>query len=120
MQIANVLFVSDTGAAGLVQLDSLYVVFVITKMGATIALLFALVLVVPHQLAVQKDILTERVKKASAAKSRFLTGVAHDLRSPLTLISAFGETLGARLTGEEQKFAHGICLATEELDRMAE
>ncbi|MFO7763437.1 MAG: HAMP domain-containing sensor histidine kinase [Wenzhouxiangellaceae bacterium] len=119
MQVVNVLFISDTEAVGLVQLDSLHVVFVVTQMAATITLLFALVLVVPHQLATQKEALTERIRKASEAKSRFLTGVAHDLRSPLSLISAFGEILTERLKGEEQKFAHDICLAAEELNGMA-
>ncbi|MBS3744497.1 MAG: hypothetical protein KGY48_09125 [Wenzhouxiangellaceae bacterium] len=120
MQVVNVLFISDTDATGLVQLDSVHVLFVLTQMAATITLLFALVLVVPHQLARQKEALTERIKKASEAKSRFLTGVAHDLRSPLTLISAFGETLSERLRGEEQKFVHDICLAAEELAGMTE
>ncbi|WP_372922935.1 sensor histidine kinase [Roseovarius sp.] len=120
MQVINVLFISDTEATGLVQLDSLHVVFVVTQMAATITLLFALVLVVPHQLATQKEALTERIKKASEAKSRFLTGVAHDLRSPLSLISAFGEILAERLKGEEQKFVHDICLAANELNGMVE
>ncbi len=119
MQVVNILFISDTEATGLVQLDSLHVVFVVAQMAATITLLFALVLVVPHQLATQKEILTERIRKASAAKSRFLTGVAHDLRGPLSLISAFGEILAERLKGEDQKFVHDICLAADELNAMA-
>lgn len=119
MQVVNILFISDTEATGLVQLDSLHVVFVVTQMAATITLLFALVLVVPHQLAMQKEVLTERIRKASEAKSRFLTGVAHDLRGPLSLISAFGEILAERLKGEEQKFVHDIRLAADELNAMA-
>jgi len=119
MQVLHLLFMADIGAAALVQLGSVDAVFVVVKMVATITLLFALVLVVPHELAMQKDALSERIKKGSEAKSRFLTGVAHDLRSPLTMISALGEVLAARLQGEEQKYVQGIRMGADEIDRMA-
>ncbi|MFO8231842.1 MAG: HAMP domain-containing sensor histidine kinase [Longimonas sp.] len=119
MQAVNVLFVTDTTAAGLVQLGSLHAVFVIAQMVATITLLFALVLVVPHQLAKQKEALVERVKEASAAKSRFLSGIVHDLKTPVTLVLGFGDILAKRVDGEEQKFVRSICRAAGDINEMA-
>lgn len=119
MQAANVLFVTDTTAAGLVQLGSLHAVFVVAQMAATITLLFALVLVVPHQLSRQNAALVERVKEASAAKSRFLSGIAHDLKTPVTTILGFGDILAKRLDNEDRKFVHSIRRAAEEINEMS-
>ncbi len=82
MQAAYVLIGSDVEAAGLVQLDSLHVVFVVAEMAAVIALLFSLVLVVPHQLATQKEVLSERNK----ARRRLLQAVLDNVDAAIFII----------------------------------
>ncbi len=60
-----------------------------------------LLMVVAQQvsLAIERARLHEAVVAASGRKSRFLAGMYHELRSPMTAIVGFGELLGQQVTG---------------------
>jgi signal transduction histidine kinase len=62
----------------------------------------------------------EDAEAANRSKSRFLAGVAHDLRSPLSAINSLAEVLQRSLGGEEAEHAARIRRATRQLGAMAD
>jgi PAS domain S-box-containing protein len=61
-----------------------------------------------------------RAEEASASKSRFLAGVAHDLKSPVSAVSGFAEILSQKLSGAEAEHAQRIQRAARQINAMAE
>jgi PAS domain S-box-containing protein len=60
----------------------------------------------------------ERAETASASKSRFLAGVAHDLKTPVSTIRSYAQVLARRLEGEVAEFARGIDEAAAQVGEM--
>jgi len=60
-----------------------------------------------------------RAEEASASKSRFLTGMAHDLRSPISAIDGFAQLLKRTVSAASKKHAERILQATAHLRDMA-
>lgn len=60
-----------------------------------------------------------RAEEASASKSRFLTGMAHDLRSPISAIDGFAQLLQRTVHGPPKQHAERILQATDHLRDMA-
>lgn len=60
----------------------------------------------------------ERAETASASKSRFLAGVAHDLKTPVSTIRSYAQVLARRLEGEVAEFARGIDEAAAQIGEM--
>jgi signal transduction histidine kinase len=60
----------------------------------------------------------ERAETASASKSRFLAGVAHDLKTPVSTIRSYAQVLARRLEGEVAAFARGIDEAAAQVGEM--
>lgn len=60
-----------------------------------------------------------RAEEASASKSRFLTGMAHDLRSPISAIDGFAQLLQRTVHGPAKQHAERILQATDHLQDMA-
>ena len=57
---------------------------------------------------------------ASQSKSRILSGIAHDIRSPISAISGFAQVLQRTLSAPSQTHAANILTATEQLHNMAD
>ena len=62
----------------------------------------------------------KKAEEASVSKSRFLTGIAHDIRSPLSAINGFAELLQKTLDGTKADHARKILKATRYLNDMAD
>lgn len=60
-----------------------------------------------------------RAEEASASKSRFLSGMAHDLRSPISAIDGFAQLLQRTVSGPPKQHAERILQATDHLRDMA-
>jgi signal transduction histidine kinase len=61
-----------------------------------------------------------RAEAASRSKSRFLAGVAHDLKTPLTSIDGFADVLVDRLSGEDEHHARLIRESAATIGEMAD
>jgi PAS domain S-box-containing protein len=61
----------------------------------------------------------QRAEEANASKSRFLRGVAHDLKSPVSGIRGFTELLSETLSHETLSQLEGIERATDQIDEIA-
>ena len=61
-----------------------------------------------------------RAEEASASKSRFLTGMAHDIRSPISAIDGFAQLLQRTNDGPPKRHAERILQATAHLRDMAD
>ena len=62
----------------------------------------------------------EEAEEAGRSRSQFLAGVAHDLRSPLSVINGLAELLAQSLDGSEAGHADKIYRAAQQLSAMAE
>lgn len=61
-----------------------------------------------------------RAEEASSSKSRFLTGMAHDIRSPISAIDGFAQLLQRTSDGPHKQHAERILQATSHLRDMAD
>ncbi len=61
-----------------------------------------------------------RAEEASASKSRFLAGMAHDIRSPISAIDGFAQLLRRTSDGPHRQHAERILQATSHLRDMAD
>jgi len=59
-------------------------------------------------------------EEASSSKSRFLTGMAHDIRSPISAIDGFAQLLRRTSDGPHKQHAERILQATSHLRDMAD
>ena len=61
----------------------------------------------------------QATEEASASKSRFVAGVAHDLQTPLSIINMQAELLKNEASGEASEYVTNIQSATDQLQNMA-
>ena len=61
-----------------------------------------------------------RAEEASSSKSHFLTGIAHDIRSPISAIDGFAQLLRRTSDGPHKQHAERILQATSHLRDMAD
>jgi len=62
----------------------------------------------------------KRAEEASASKSRFLAGVAHDLKTPVSAIRGYAQMLSRRLEGDPQAFVDRIDRAAKQITEMSD
>jgi signal transduction histidine kinase len=62
----------------------------------------------------------EEAEEASRSKSRFLTGMAHDIRSPISAIDGYAQLLSRTLEHPSAEYAERILQATRHLNDMAD
>ena len=80
------------------QDEQLFMLYSVSTIAVMILLLVLAFLYLTWQSGIQAQLL-----KASEAKSEFLSGVSHELRSPLTAILGFSEVLSHNYVGELNK-----------------
>ncbi len=62
--------------------------------------------------------MTEQVKLSQQAQTDFLTNVAHDLRTPLTSIQGFSQSILDKVSSDPEEIRHAAKVIYEESDRM--
>jgi len=75
---------------------------------------------VARQAQAEAEEALKEAEEAGASRSRFLAGVAHDLRSPLSVINGLAELLAGSLQDPEAGHADKIYRAAQQLSTMAE
>jgi len=66
----------------------------------------------------QVEAANEKLRELDKTKSRFLSIVSHDLRSPITSIRAYAELLSEQVQGEYRRFSDTIVHESDRLNRL--